>query len=376
MAYVTSKRGVFYVVEYQGSNPVSGRERRRWHRCDNAAHAEREARRLTARRDRQRHRTSTMPLGDYLIGQWLPTKEHHVTASTFARYRSSIDHYVIAHLGNTPLGRLTTADINALYRRLAIAGAVHGGPLSAKTIKNLHQTLHAALADAVRRGLISHNPADHAAVPDPRKRPSGRRRARAWTVDELGRFLAATRHHPHGVLFELAAATGMRRGELLGLQWGDVHFDTATIEITRSLTAVGYRLDYTTLKTRTSRRCITIDHRTLAHLAAWRDRQRPVAPDQAVFGNRHGGLLHPHAASQAFTRAVAGVDVPDIRFHDLRHTHASLLLRQREPIKVVSERLGHSTPAFTMMTYQHVLPGMQADAARTYAELVADHFEQ
>jgi integrase len=377
MAYVTCKRGVFYVVEYQGINPVTGRERRRWHRCADANHAGREAQRLTKRRGQHLRRDTTATLGEYLVGRWLPSREHTATASTFASYAASIRHYVLPYLGPTAMTRITAQDLNALYRRLAIAGAVRGGGLSAKTIKNMHQTLHAAFADAVHDRLIADNPADHASAPDPRKRPSSRRRAKSWTATELGAFLSATRSERLYMLFELAAATGMRRGELLGLQWGDIHFGTGTIEVTRALTAVAYRLDCSTLKTRTSRRCITIDARTLRYLADWRDRPGVVAsPDQPVFTGANGAALHPHAASQAFCRAVRHADVPSIRFHDVRHTHATLLLRDRVPIKVVSERLGHSTPAFTMMTYQHVLPGMQEDAARSYEELVAHSFDE
>jgi integrase len=92
-----------------------------------------------------------------------------------------------------------------------------------------------------------------------------------------------------------------------------------------------------------------------------------------VFTRSDGAPLHPHSASQAFTRAQRNVDVSAIRFHDLRHTHATLLLRARVPIKVVSERLGHANPAFTMTTYQHVIPGMQEDAAATSGKIVAAH---
>jgi hypothetical protein len=91
-----------------------------------------------------------------------------------------------------------------------------------------------------------------------------------------------------------------------------------------------------------------------------------------VLTGSDGGPLHPHLASQAFARAQKGLRVTPIRFHDIRHTHATLLLRDRVPIKVISERLGHSTPAFTMMTYQHVLPGMQDDAARAFAAILPE----
>ncbi|HMS89886.1 MAG TPA: tyrosine-type recombinase/integrase [Acidimicrobiales bacterium] len=99
----------------------------------------------------------------------------------------------------------------------------------------------------------------------------------------------------------------------------------------------------------------------------------PANTHRLVFTRPDGQPIHPHSISQAFDRAQRHLDVSPIRFHDLRHTHASLLLRDRVPIKVVSERLGHSNPAFTMTTYQHVLPGMQDDAAAAFGQLLASH---
>ena len=179
MAYVTEKRGVFYAVIYEGRNPVSGRERRRWHRCEDHAAATKLATELTARRTRQRSAGSSLPLGEYLLGQWLPAKEATLAPSTHARNVTCIEHYLLPHLGDTPLRRLQAEHFETLYRRLLLTGSRRGGPLSAKTIKNLHQIVRAALNDAVDRGLLVLNPAAGAHAPDPRKRPSSRRRARS-----------------------------------------------------------------------------------------------------------------------------------------------------------------------------------------------------
>ena len=380
MAYVTEKRGVFYAVIYEGRNPVSGRERRRWHRCDDRRDAEAVAENLTERRARQRHTGSSLTFAEYLLGQWLPAKEATLAPTTHARYVTSVEHYLLPHLGDTPLRRLRTEHLETLYRRLLLVGGRRGGPLAAKTITNLHQIVRSSLNDAVERGLLPSNPAIAAHVPDPRKRPSGRRRARSWTSTELGTFLHSTAANPYSMLFRLAAATGMRRGEVLGLRWDDVHFDTGRIEVTQALTSIGYRLEFSRLKTRTSRRNITVDAHTMTLLAQWRQDQTAAlaAADVTnthglVFVRPNGQPLHPHSVSQAFERAQRHVDVSPIRFHDLRHTHATLLLRDRVPIKVVSERLGHSNPAFTMTTYQHVIPGMQEDAAATFGQLLATH---
>lgn len=383
MAYVTEKRGVHYAVIYEGTNPLTGRERRRWHRCNDRTEAERLAQEL-GEAHRRRHRSgSSMTLGDFLLGHWLPEREGTVGRATHARDVKAIEHYLVPHLGDTPLRKLRPEHIRSLYQRLLIAGGRRGGPLSAKTVTNLHRLLHPALRDAVERGLLPANPAAGVRPPDPRRHPSDRRQAKSWTATELGAFIAGTADSQHSMLFRLTAATGMRRGEILGLRWDDVRFDTSRLEITQALISIDYQLVFTRLKTRTSRRNVTLDPDTLAQLAHWRHEQATQL-NAAGVTNEHGLVftrpdgkpIHPHTVSQAFDRAQRPLPVSPIRFHDLRHTHASLLLRDRVPIKVVSERLGHANPAFTMTTYQHVIPGMQEDAAATFGQLLAAHSQE
>lgn len=321
-----------------------------------------------------------MTLADYLVGHWLPAREATVARSTYTRDVKAIEHYLLPHLGGTPLRRLRAEHIGSLYQRLLIAGSRRGRPLAAKTVLNLHQLLRRALNAAVDRGLLASNPAVEVHPPDPRSRPSGSRRAKSWTANELGAFLDSTAETRHAMLFRLTAATGMRRGEILGLRWDDIHFDSGRVEITQALISIGYEMVFTRLKTRTSRRNVALDADTLALLADWRRRQSAdldaaggVNEHGLVFTRSDGKPLHPHTVSQAFERAQRPLEVSPIRFHDLRHTHASLLLRDRVPIKVVSERLGHSNPAFTMTTYQHVIPGMQEDAAAAFGQLLAGH---
>ncbi len=128
-------------------------------------------------------------------------------------------------------------------------------------------------------------------------------------------------------------------------------------------------------KTRTSRRAVDLDPLTIEILRTWKARRVDesdslVEDDDCVFASPTGEPIHPDNFSKSFERIVSSAGIPRLRLHDLRHTHASLLLKERVPIKVVSERLGHATPGFTMATYQHVLPGMQADAARVFAGLI------
>ncbi len=167
MAYVTEKRGVHYAVIYEGRNPVTGTERRRWHRCDDRADAKRLAAELTAARERQTRGGSSMTVCDYLIGYWLPNRQATIAASTHARESAAVAHYLLPHLGTTQLRRLRPEHVQTLCRRLAITGSRAGGPLAAKTILNLHQTLRAAFGDAAAHGLLAINPIDGVRPPDP-----------------------------------------------------------------------------------------------------------------------------------------------------------------------------------------------------------------
>ena len=141
---------------------------------------------------------------------------------------------------------------------------------------------------------------------------------------------------------------------------------------------VSYKVEISDVKTDMSRRTVDLDPRTITVLKVWRKTQleerlalgaRP-RDDSLVFANPDGTPIHPDSYSQSFERLVAAAHVQRIRLHDLRHTHATILLKAGVPAKVVSERLGHANVAFTMSVYQHILPGMQADAAHIFAKIV------
>jgi integrase len=247
--------------------------------------------------------------------------------------------------------------------------------LAPKTVLEVHLIIRGALSDAVRRGLVPRNVALIAAAPRLRSIPKVEQKA--WTAEQLQAFLRCAAGHRLFPALWLAAMTGVRRSELLGLRWDDVDLRAATISVNRGLVAVAYEVHESRGKTRNSRRCIDLDPTTVTILEAWRGWQ--VAERNAVgvedagwlFTDPDGRPVHPHAISQSFERIVARAGVPSIRLHDLRGTHATLLIKGGVPAKVVSERLGHATPAFTIDAYQHVMPGMQADAARNFAKLIA-----
>ena len=198
-------------------------------------------------------------------------------------------------------------------------------------------------------------------------------RAAVLNNQQLASFLRIAMQHRLGPALWLTAMTGMRRGEVIALRWSDVDIDACRLSVRRSATCTGYRVHVTPTKTPTSRRTIDVDEGTVAVLVQWRAVQAAeLTSDGAphVFTDNSGRMLHPHLLSQTFERLQVRAGLPRIRLHDLRHTHATLLLKEGVPAKVVSERLGHANVAFTMAVYKHVLPGIQRDAATLFARLV------
>ena len=299
--------------------------------------------------------------------------------STFDAYRRNIQLHVRPRIGRIKLQKLRPIDLTKFYADLLREGRLDGqGGLSPKTVHNIHQTLRKALGDAVRQNYLVRNAAAFAKVP----KVTAARRAemRYWTSSELRRFLDASRDSRHYSAWYLGANTGMRRGELLGLRWNDVDLERGRLAVRRSLVSVSYEVQESDAKTQRSERVIDLDPRTVKVLREHGARQ--LAEREAVdagyrdhnlvFAKPDGTFIHPDIFSQSFQRHVSSAGVPRIRLHDLRHTHATLLLQAGVSPKIVSERLGHATVAFTMQVYAHVIPGMQADAAAAFSDLVFD----
>jgi integrase len=373
--YLVKTDDRYYAVVYEGTDPLTRKERRSW---TAAGTNRREAERLLAELVQARNgRTPVFPgrmsLATFLAESWLPARRSRLRPSTFGRYEREVLVHINPLLGHIPLQRVRAADLDALYDALLDHGRCDGRGLAPKTVLNIHQILRAALGDACRRGLVIRNEALLAHPPVLRARYSSK--PSAWTATQLSEFLSASKRHRLWAAIYLAATTGMRRGEVLGLRWGDVDLDTHRVSVHRAIVAIAYETAESTVKTRHSRRVVDLAADTIEVLSTWRlqrlDEGGSVGPDDIVFARPDGTMLHPHTLSQTFERLVVRSGQPVIRLHDLRHTHATLLLKAGVPLKVVSERLGHATPAFTMAVYQHVLPGMQAEAANVFASLIA-----
>jgi integrase len=171
--------------------------------------------------------------------------------------------------------------------------------------------------------------------------------------------------------------TGMRRGEILGLRWRDVDLDRSRLSVRQALVATGYEVIHSTPKSHCAR-VIDLDAETAAQLRKHRQRQDQERAElgadyrdhNLVVAKENGEPIHPHTFSQSFERLIAKAGLRPIRLHDLRHTHATLALKAGVPVKVISERLGHESPAFTLKQYAHVIPGMQAEAAAQVTAMI------
>jgi integrase len=373
MAYIIQRKARFYVVSYDGVDPLTGKERRRWHPV---GHDRTEAEACAARLDNDHApplpvKGGPITLGRFLTDTWMPQKRRHVRATTAYRYAWFIERYVNPAIGDVPLRRLRADHLDTFYESLATSGGRDRQGLAPKTVLEVHMIVRAALNVAVERELVVRNVAHGARA---RRRPPARAAARAWSTQELAAFLAAARGHRLYPALHLPAHTGMRRGEIVGLKWSDLDRSTSRVSVSRTLQNVGGRPVEFGVKTRTSRGTVDLDGHTMRELGRWRRRLRldglPCGPDDWMFCNASGRFLNPDSVSQLFDRLVRRTELTRIRSHDLRHTHASLLIAAGVPVKVVSERLGHAHPGFTMHTYQHVLPGMSAAAAERFALLV------
>lgn len=303
--------------------------------------------------------TPNQTVGQFLT-DWLTVHKPTVRARTYERYEGFVRLHVIPTIGRVQLQKLSAQHIQSLYARKLEE------KLSPTTVNTLHMMLHRALKDAVRWGLVARNVCDLVSPP---------RRAhyefKPLTLEQAHKLLTALHGHNMEALFVLALTTGMRRGEILALKWQDINFTQNMLQVRRIFTrAPGQRYVEAQPKTDKSRRSVMLPSITTELLKQHRIHQLEAKLQAGEFWEEHdlvfctslGTPLNPNKVLERFKTVLKKAGLPDMRFHDLRHSAATMLLSVGVHPKVVQELLGHNQISMTMDTYSHVLPTMQKDA--------------
>ena len=281
--------------------------------------------------------------------------------STYDGYRGLVNNHIVPNVGRKRLGQVAPQHLTALYTKLLESG------LAPRTVQYAHAVLHRALQDAVRWNLIPRNPAALVDAPKPRGD-----KMQVLDIEQVAALLNAARDTPLNALYVLAITTGMRQGELLGLRWSDIDVGSGTLHVQQQITRTSAGFEFTEPKTSRGRRAISLPalaSHALAHHRKTQAQQRLSAKHEwrdcdLVFTNANGGPIErQNLVRRSFKPLLAAAKLPSIRFHDLRHTAATLMLAQNTHPKIVQERLGHATISTTMDTYSHVMPAMQREAA-------------
>ncbi|MCW2853554.1 MAG: integrase family protein [Nocardioides sp.] len=305
------------------------------------------------------------------LNEWHAAVQPGLRPSTWTNYRDYLDAYVIPIIGDTVLQDLTPVRLNLLYGHLLEEGRVkRPGGLAPKTVQNVHRMLHRALRDAVKWDLIPRNYAEDAEPPR-----AHRTRPTIWTPLSSRKFVKSVRHDRFYALWLLVVTTGLRRGELAGLVKGDVDLELGRISPSQPRVVVDGRAIQSHAKTRSGERSLALDPDTLDalndYLIAWEEERALLGQDTGLlFVWPDGRPLHPDTITALFHKHCVAAGLPRIRLHDVRHSYATAALKAGISPKIISERLGHSTAAFTLQTYTHVIPGMDEAAANAVAALI------
>jgi integrase len=295
-----------------------------------------------------------------------------LTPRSYERYKGIIEKNLIPAIGRIRLVDLRPEHVQRHYTTMIDKG------LAARTIRYDHIVIHGALRMAVKWQLVPRNVADAVEIPKPKHSEM-----QIWDSDEITKFLEAAKTTPYYALFYAALYTGARRSELLGLSWRHVDFLYSQIDIERGLHWIkreGYI--FTQPKSVKSRRTIALPPSLVLLLKEYKEKQecnrlligKPFTEDDLVFSHEDGSPLFPNSISRAWSLLAKKAGLKPIRFHDARHSHATLLLRQGAHPRVVQEQLGHSTIATTLDVYSHVTPGLQEAAATRFDEAMSGRY--
>lgn len=303
--------------------------------------------------------------------RYLASSKSSLRPKTWYQYNQIARDHILPELGKRKLVDLHPDIVQTLYDKLLMAG------IGVRTVRLSHSVLRRCLNQAVKLGIIQSNPT--AATSPPKAKHKEMKFLDEAQAQQLivAAIVAGDRYT---ALYQLALTTGMRQGELLGLQWKDINWDRKTIHIRRQLTRIpGGHLSFAQLKTRSSIRTTSLGDSTTSALKQHRKKQLLESEKAGtrwqdhdlIFPTSTGSPTNPsNLYYRSFKLLLKDAELPSIRFHDLRHTAASLMLNHGVPILIVSKRLGHAQPSITLDVYGHIMPNMQEEAASIMDEIV------
>lgn len=313
----------------------------------------------------------------YTVGRWMEVwfenyAQIKVRPSSHSTYRGYIENHIKPAIGNIPLGKLTALDVQRFYKKLLTEGRVERKEsenqpkgLSAKTVRNIHQILSSAMELSKQQKLIAANPAEGCALPKVEHREM-----QTLTADQLNAFFREAKASGVFELYYIELATGLRRGELLGLKWEDIDLEQGTLTVRRQVARINGDVTEAPLKTKNSYRSVSIGADAVEILKA----QREKVGGEYVFPSASGGPISPDSVLNMLHRVLKRANLPKVRFHDLRHTFATLALQNGVDVKTVSGMLGHYSAGFTLDTYAHVTTAAQRQAANVMGNLLSNAF--
>jgi len=302
-----------------------------------------------------------------LLNRWLAGYvKTNCCERTYDGYNTVIRNHLRPDLGHIQLRQLNPSMIQIYYGKGLES-------LSARTVHHQHRILSQALKWSVRQGLLGRNPCDMVDPPIPR-----RKIMRTLTPSEVDRLLIQASSHRFYPIIYMAVSSGLRRAELLGLRWRDIDLDMLSISVSRVLYKRRGVVTFKEPKTEHSQRCVCMTPKLAVFLREYKKKceimnlylGRPLALDDLVFNNIEGNPVDPCTLTHEFAKIARMAGLGGVRFHDLRHTFASLMLLRGAKPKVISEALGHASVAFTMDIYSHTIDGMQEEAMALLDEIM------
>ena len=311
--------------------------------------------------------------GQYTVGTWMDiwfenVAKIKVRPSSHQTYKGYIDNHIKTHIGKIPLEKLTTMDLQKFYRKLLTKGRVERieskeqpKGLSGKTVRNINQVISSAMDLAVAQKIILTNPTNACELPKVEHQEM-----QTIPAEQLQAFLDEAKATGVYEMYYIELATGLRRGELLGLKWSDIDWKNGIIKVRRQVARVDGQIVEAPLKTKNSYRAVSISPQAIEVLRE----QKRKTNDQYVFPSPNGGPISPDSVNNMLKRVLERAGIPKVRFHDLRHTFATIALQNGVDIKTVSSMLGHFSAGFTLDTYAHVTTSAQKEAAQTIGNIL------